>query len=319
MKGDDRRLNLFEKYACNWTLVSAKYPWYKSIPDTHRFAVLCPLCLSIFNSEALNQQSDNPLTLEHIPPHNLGGKPIILTCKKCNNQSGQFLDHNIMEHIQTEPFLRLQENSEITGTTSLNHSGNKAITSRTIIKIASNNTLVFRAQIGKGEWREKQLSKMDINAPISIDFKFKTPSAKLVHIALLRIAYLLAFAKFGHSFILNELLNTIRSQIINPAADILEPFGSMVKKDILLSDGIYVTKTPFEEKCFLVVFSVKEKNELRKACVFLPSPFSDSVKFFKRFTELSSQKFILDVSEKFIDIDFLTNVDNVLAFKNAFK
>ena len=49
----------------------------------------CPLCLGAFGSpEALSP--------EHVPPKAIGGKPLVLTCRKCNNSHGHLLDANVV-------------------------------------------------------------------------------------------------------------------------------------------------------------------------------------------------------------------------------
>src|SRR5580704_16833636 len=46
----------------------------------------CPICLGRFTIEALAQ---NQLSAEHVPPESLGGRELLLTCRNCNNSSGQ--------------------------------------------------------------------------------------------------------------------------------------------------------------------------------------------------------------------------------------
>lgn len=319
MTGDERRLKIFNLFAANWTMVHPRYSWSSSIPESYNKAVVCPLCLHVFNQSSLNQRLENPLSLEHIPPSELGGKARILTCKRCNNDSGRLLDFTVAEHIKAEPFMRLQGGSEILGTTSLNHSYGKKINSRTIIRIGKKDMFIFKAQIPKGEWRAEQLKKIDAKAPITINFKFSVPSLKHVHIALLRIAYLFAFEKFGHPFILNEVYNGLRHQILQPDKDILEPVGSMLSKSINIADGIYVVDTPFGLKSLLVVFTLKTKPKTHKACVFLPSPFTDSIEYYQRFKEFGSNNFKVDTSERFLDINFITDKDYTFSFKKPFN
>ena len=50
----------------------------------------CPICLEAFTeAEAIEGQT---VTLEHVPPKALGGKPMCLTCTKCNVGAGQGVD-----------------------------------------------------------------------------------------------------------------------------------------------------------------------------------------------------------------------------------
>jgi hypothetical protein len=50
----------------------------------------CPLCLKDFKRE--DAKSGDALTLEDVPPANMGGKPLVLTCRRCNSSAGAALD-----------------------------------------------------------------------------------------------------------------------------------------------------------------------------------------------------------------------------------
>jgi hypothetical protein len=319
MTQEERRRKIFDLYAANWMIVHPKYIWEKGIPEKYNKAVVCPLCLSVLNEDSLNQTLANPLTIEHIPPSELGGRPKLLLCKKCNNGSGSTLDFNIGEYLRAQPFLRSEVGSEVLGTTTVTHSDGKQVNARAIVKLAGKNQIVVNAQI-KDKWRDEQLRNINPRAPLTINFKFETPSPKHVHLALLRVGYLLAFEKFGHAFILDETYNDIRKQILNPDQDIIEPFGAMIGKErMIISDRICVANTPFGIKSYLVVFTLKLNLEFHTAFVFLPPPFTDSIEFYKKFKELPSQDFTVDTTERFQDIDFLTEPKHAFAFKNAFR
>jgi hypothetical protein len=61
---------------------------------------VCPLCLEIdyeqrsgrFTCHTDAAIEDRSLTVEHVPPESLGGGPLLLTCKDCNNTAGHELD-----------------------------------------------------------------------------------------------------------------------------------------------------------------------------------------------------------------------------------
>ena len=49
-------------------------------------AYICPLCLKAYAI------GNTELTLEHVPPESVGGKPILITCKACNSNRGADID-----------------------------------------------------------------------------------------------------------------------------------------------------------------------------------------------------------------------------------
>lgn len=54
-------------------------------------AYLCPLCFSLVTPEQL-AANNTIISVEHVPPGSIGGKPMCLTCKPCNNWAGTYLD-----------------------------------------------------------------------------------------------------------------------------------------------------------------------------------------------------------------------------------
>jgi hypothetical protein len=78
-RGQDLRLKLFA------TGAKAASLHFKADQDVY----ICPLCGRGFLIQAV---IDGTLTLEHVPPKSLGGKPLVLTCKDCNNDSGHSID-----------------------------------------------------------------------------------------------------------------------------------------------------------------------------------------------------------------------------------
>jgi hypothetical protein len=57
----------------------------------------CPICLRI-------SPSDATLTVEDVPPKSVGGRPLILTCKSCNDAAGATLDWHWSNFSDAEGF-----------------------------------------------------------------------------------------------------------------------------------------------------------------------------------------------------------------------
>lgn len=78
MKPDKLRRHLFDTFSKNWQIVRPAYEFKDQteiIAKDFKNTVVCPLCMKFFNAATLNQNSALPLTLEHCPPEELGGKP----------------------------------------------------------------------------------------------------------------------------------------------------------------------------------------------------------------------------------------------------
>ncbi len=116
MKPDKLRRHLFDTFSKNWQIVRPAYDFKDQteiIDKDFKNAVVCPLCMKFFNAATLNQNSALPLTLEHCPPEELGGKSKVLLCKECNSRTGHDVDLKLMEFVHVQPFNNAELNSSI--------------------------------------------------------------------------------------------------------------------------------------------------------------------------------------------------------------
>lgn len=109
-------------------------------------------------------------------------------------------------------------------------------------------------------------------------------------IAIIRIAYLLAFAQFGYGFLFNENLSIIRKQIFNPAHKILPDFGIINSEipDFLL--GINILNKPAELKSFLIVFNSIIGERIERYGVLLPGPTDPGMNIYSFLADQKHEK-----------------------------
>ena len=105
------RSKLFKKYSYNLDLIK-KYDFINLEPNIPK-SYICPLCIRLFTEKDLDQAVKNCLTLEDIPPKSLGGKPILLTCKECNNESGTKLDEQLRKKLIFDEFNQKVPGSQV--------------------------------------------------------------------------------------------------------------------------------------------------------------------------------------------------------------
>ena len=102
------RLKLFDVFSGNLKLFLVKngFTLHQEPSDGSRFIeedlYICPLCMNGFLRITLDQSMPNPLTIEHVPPENSGGKPMVLLCKKCNSSKGHEKDYIIPKILESE-------------------------------------------------------------------------------------------------------------------------------------------------------------------------------------------------------------------------
>lgn len=231
-------------------------------------AYICPLCLKAYAI------GNTELSLEHVPPESVGGKPISVTCKACNSNCGADIDvcltneleivHNL-NHLDTIPQKsRLAFNgTEINAQTTFSQEDGFTF----MISPDNNNPSNFEdfmteAKNIKDGYRIKVTSKIT-NRKRNYD---------LANIALLKSAYLMAFHELGYMYVLNANTNIIRDQIQNPKKNVIgNAFIIDNKNDVLenLPDGVYYAQLN-KIGCVLVIMDLKlRQSEIkhRKAIV----------------------------------------------------
>ena len=235
-------------------------------------AYICPLCQHVY---AIAHEA---LTLEHVPPESVGGKPILVTCKACNNRQGSDLDvylmnalvisHNL-KHLDTIPQKsRIAFNGvEINGQTTFS----KSEGFKFMISPDNNNPIEF-----EGFMKEARNAKEGYEIKLTANITNRKRNTDLANIALLKSAYLMAFHELGYMYVLNPSTNVVREQILNPKQQLIStPYviadETGIPEDI--PQGVYYAQ--FDDiVCVVVVMNLqlpKSEQKHRKAVV-LPNP-----------------------------------------------
>lgn len=232
---------------------------------------ICPLCLESFNIE----ESLEKLTMEDVPPKSLGGKPVLITCKKCNNTCGHKLDVYLLNE-----YRYLQESTSFGGNGKAARLSINGVQVNARIKQREDKS--FYVGLGKNnnpntlklflENVEMAGDNWEIDATVKlIDFKRNIEAAE---IAVLKSAYLLAFQKLGYRYILNINLNIVRDMIMCPDRDYKTIFivGNNKTLNPNLKDDVYLAEIN-GVKAILVVLSLRmdTSKSLSRYAVALPS------------------------------------------------
>lgn len=235
-------------------------------------AYICPLCLhtyAIGNTE---------LTLEHVPPESVGGKPILVTCKACNSNYGSDIDVCLMNELEivhnfnnldTVPQkTRLAFNGiEINAQTTFS----KTDGFKFMISPDNNNPIEF-----EGFMMEAKKAKEGYEIKVVANITNRKRDYDLANIALLKSAYLMAFHELGYMYVLNANTNIIRDQLQNPKKNVIgNSFVIDSKNDALenLSNGVYYAQLN-NIGCVIVIMELKlRQSEIKhRKTVVLPHP-----------------------------------------------
>lgn len=286
MNNKERRNHLLSKYINEVEQLHIVFP--DGYDDMGKGSFICPLCRRIFNIAQLGEQVNSYITLEHVPLENLGGKPIVLTCKDCNSTCGHDLDvylRNEMEHQERAYF-----NGSKGHFSKYSHGGVEvnAITNEdkdgTInirIERKRNSPIVFDTF---SESVNSSAGDLRIDGHLILgDHK---RNANKAAIAMLKSAYLYAFYKLGYKYIINARLDTIRKQIQNPNEDILSPYYILFNESHIpnnIPDDIYIF-TLDGERVLVVILTLKlsNSNYLHRFATVLPMPGQEDLDLYNR-------------------------------------
>lgn len=280
-KNKIKRDRIFDVYSRNFDWVK-EHPNIRFEPDISGLYI-CPLCMNVFDKSCTSAESLTPLTLEDIPPKSLGGKPLVLTCKTCNSKAGHDLDIHVLNVLKEEALQNLSPNSggkvviekdskKMNGTIKIDENRLAHLDLRPEISNPSDTKYIVNKVINR---RFKNVKTEEL----TVIFK-KNGNLRRSEVGLLRLAYLLAFAKFGYGFIVNLNLPKIREQIQNPDKDILKQVFCIKTNfgDNYL--GTNIIHSPKELFGFLVVFKLKSQSFNRNFGVILPGPTSPGMEIY---------------------------------------
>jgi hypothetical protein len=192
---------------------------------THRGrGYACPICLGI-------SPDINTFTVEDVPPQSVGGRPLILTCERCNSTSGSQLDWHWANFLRVENFIAGGPMEAVT--TKFVYDG------RIVAAEVSNDGLGYTIKLIKKASNPDNLR--DVEAIVRERIESGTPPEKfnltfsknrfdprLMNLSVLRAAYLTGVAVMGYRWI--RQWDDIRRQILDPQAK-MESLSALVRHE----------------------------------------------------------------------------------------
>lgn len=231
---------------------------------------LCPICFVFYKINSEN------LTKDHVPPQSLGGRKLVITCKKCNNDAGGQYEFHLKEAL--EYFINKKFPSDQKTYVEVEIGEGKKIrgyakrTSETLLnllvpnKVNNPNTIdLWNVKIDSGikDFHVKPITKRKIE------------ETKII-ISLLKTAYLQVFWRFGYIPIYDSYFQPIRDQISNPNT-IIYPLPLSYLNDEKFFVGSGVNLFVFNEVQFLVSsFKVQLRGVSKQFNIILPLMYSQN-------------------------------------------
>lgn len=272
-KTEKKRKKIFALYSNQLHFLCQNNLIPKKVDDLkYEKTYICPICLDQFSEKVLEKNSSNPLTLEDAPQKSLGGKPNTLTCKKCNNNSGKDVDFHLTERLNELDQRKFLPNTS--GKCTFELDGKKV---QGEFKVDSNGkiSILHSQKNNNPKILDEYIEKVKPRKIINLEHKPSRVNNKKLEIALLKTAYILAFEKFGYTFILDESFDDVRKQILNPEAEIY-PEGYWTSQSVFRKEheAVLIIKTPSYVGIYSI-FELKTSVTSKIFGVYLPLPGFD--------------------------------------------
>lgn len=256
----NKRLRWFDEGAPMLRLVAVRLGLAASLPAGED-CYACPLCLDIFVRQAA---IDGELTEEHVPPKSLGGRGLLLTCGGCNNAAGSKIDAQAAHQREVVDFARGAAGAMVSVTIHADGvplRGEARWTDRglEIFGVPQRNNPMKQAEHLRT--LDAFVERGTPNPSVVITTKTHFEEVR-VRLSWMRSAYMVAFAALGWSYILRDVMQPIRDQIVRPDERVLPTL--MLRDPDAPPDkrGMLLVEQPDELRCLAVT--------LGEWTVFLP-------------------------------------------------
>ena len=208
----------------------------------------CPICLEAFTeAEAIEGQT---VTLEHVPPKALGGKPMCLTCTKCNVGAGQGVD-------QAATLLTRSPKATI-----------EILGRLETVYLTDDLAGSLLGKVTSPRHRPEELREWLKTKP-TLTLTLTSPKPEYAAVSWLKSAYLSVFSLLGstagYRYAESKSIETVRRKILDPYSNVIRTFSFRCPESSL-DEGITLMRTP------LLCWSVK----MRDCLVVLPRGGDDS-------------------------------------------
>lgn len=233
-------------------------------------ALICPLCWQ--------QTHFDGLSIDHVVPGAVGGKAVVLTCTRCNNEQGSSLDSHL---------VRFQELSDVfrgfgTLRTMLDVNGQRIAADLACGTETKNFRVVGRATDPKA--LQHVVRVMKAGEVSGFNVSYTNYSKNRFHTAILRAAYLALFKCYGYEYAAAEIVQAIRRRIQDPTMahpDLKSLIIGLESNDLPIDEPHFVVPGKVNDvEFFLVVVTVKRET-VSHLGAFMPVPVNGCERFFE--------------------------------------
>ena len=224
---------------------------------------ICPFCLKCFSVDNVAS-----LSLEDAPQYALGGSKVALTCKECNNTFGGSIDCHLVNFIEAIEIRQFPEGLEKRVTIS---NPNTGASTNALLRIESGEFKIYVPKRNNNpSVLSQELPKWIENTLLSFEFADNANKRlqRSIVAAILKNAYVLLFARFGYTFLLNPYYGILREQLFHPDKEVI-PDGFFHFGRLFPNDGIYAVNDELT-RGFFIQYTLRKRQS--HTCIgFIPA------------------------------------------------
>jgi len=202
---------------------------------------VCPLCLRLFTPDRINE-----LTVDHVPAEQMGGNRLILTCRRCNSESGAFLQGEMRKQENPVAALRgeLDQPHPVRMTLSTGATIHAELSGQPGSGYRLNVIEAADSEAAREAFKE-DMGRMTADGSndwsLNLDFYRDRHHPVAARVGWLREAFLVGFAVLGYRYILDAALSRVREQLAQP------------REELITSYQIVSPEKPPDQKAFLMI------------------------------------------------------------------
>lgn len=236
---------------------------------------ICPICIkNYFVATDVGIVGNAEFSIDHLPPQSAGGTYKMITCKKCNNDSGiyeseleKLLNFGIDKaNPNSGTIFKVQVRDPATGQvikgTLKNNNGISDIIFDENLKKYRNDYIDFLNRL-----HTKKMGTISVEVPLY--------DKKKLSRALIKSAYLICFYWWGYEFVFSENGSLIRDVIAGKRDYPCTVPISWGDKNKAVRTGVSILLDGDERKAFLVNIKLSGIDTNTTASILIPSPTKD--------------------------------------------
>jgi hypothetical protein len=247
----DRYSRWFDEGAAALRLVLERQGRADQLPPAGDYYA-CPVCLVVYPQAAVTARV---LTIEDVPPKALGGRPMLLTCVRCNSSAGTNLDAHAAQKAIADAFVRGIITPKVRATSYIDGIPLRGTAQSTedgisLVGVPRQNDPRIEAAYMRALDSLANDKDASHRFSFTVHTRFDEARARLSYI---RASYLAAFAGLGWPYILRSIMQPIRDQLKSPKPQLLETYIFRDPDSPRSTKRLLLVNEPDELRCVAVM------------------------------------------------------------------